>query len=405
MEIIRKRSIESFRESNLNMAGISKKKLKTKKGEVIKYTITYRDIFGKQHTSGIYDTIKEAKKHLWEFEKVETDTQNITFGMIFKQFLKRAEMKYAKNTYEIYAIYYNKYLKSLDDIKYECVNSLSLQSFFDDLENKSSPYVAQHVLKLSRAAFNYAKKHRIIKHNTFDEIEKIELPKADINHLTIEELKRVRDECKRSYPQYYALLYTFMGTGAREGELFALTKDDFIPKENCIRINKQYSQRTLLPYTKTTSSNRYVYFFDDLKEVLISHVQKLDSNSILLFPNSKGGYIDAHNFRKRVFYKLLKLCGITKRVRLHDLRGSYIDATLSSGLSIKFTQNNVGHARAETTTNIYARNNSDMINKAKNVLNTIFADDKKCEQNVSNDKKNKKCKVIQFPQKSSGAWK
>ena len=386
------------------MAGISKKQVKTKKGVVTKYTITYRDVFGKQHTHGNYDTIKEAKKHLSKFEYVNTDSKNVTFGMVFNQFLKRAELKYSKNTFDIYTIYYNKYLKPLDDIKYESVNSISLQGFFDDLENKTTPHVAQHVLKLSRAAFNYAKKHKIIRHNTFDEIEKINLPKADINHLTIEELKQVRDECKRSYPQYYALLYTFMGTGAREGELFALTKDDFIPKENCIRINKQYSQRTLLPYTKTTSSNRYVYFFDDLKEVLEKHIETLDPNNPILFPNSKGGYIDAHNFRKRVFYKLLELCEITKRVRLHDLRGSYIDTTLSSGLSIKFTQNNVGHARAETTTNIYARNNADMINKAKVVLNSIFSDSEKCEQNVSINEKSEKSNVIQFPRKSRGAW-
>ena len=42
------------------MAGISKKRIKTKNGEITKYTITYYDVFGKQHTSGIYDTIKES---------------------------------------------------------------------------------------------------------------------------------------------------------------------------------------------------------------------------------------------------------------------------------------------------------------------------------------------------------
>ena len=47
------------------MAGISKKRIKTKNGEVIKYTISYYDVFGKQHTSGIYDTIKEAKRDLF----------------------------------------------------------------------------------------------------------------------------------------------------------------------------------------------------------------------------------------------------------------------------------------------------------------------------------------------------
>ena len=48
------------------MAGISKKRIKTKKGYITKYTITYRDVFGKQHTSGVYETLKEAKKHLYE---------------------------------------------------------------------------------------------------------------------------------------------------------------------------------------------------------------------------------------------------------------------------------------------------------------------------------------------------
>lgn len=381
------------------MAGISKKRIKTKNGEVIKYTISYYDVFGKQHTTGIYDTIKEAKRDLWKFEEVETDSKSVTFGMIYKQFLKRAELKYAKNTFDIYKTYYNKYLKCLDDIKYESVNSISLQGFFDDLENKSTPYVAQHILKMSRAAFNYAKKHKIIKHNTFEDVEKIQPPKAKIFHLTIEELKIVLEECKRSYPQYYAVLYSFIGTGAREGELFALTKDDFLPDINGFDINKQYSQRTLLPYTKTSSSNRIAYYFDDLKKVLIEHIKTLDPNNPLLFPNTKGGYIDAHNFRKRVFYKLLELCGITKRVRLHDLRGSYIDMTLSSGLSIKFTQNNVGHARAETTTNIYARNNSDMIENAKTVLNSIFTNSQKYEQNESKIKNNTNSRVIYFPQK------
>ena len=73
--------------------------------------------------------------------------------------------------------------------------------------------------------------------------------------------------------------------------------------------------------------------------------------------------------------------------------------TLSSGLSIKFTQNNVGHARAETTTNIYARNNADMIKNAQSVLNEIFASPKKCEQKESINKKSANSKVIYFPQK------
>ena len=54
--------------------------------------------------------------------------------------------------------------------------------------------------------------------------------------------------------------------------------------------------------------------------------------------------------------------------------------TLSSGLSPKFTQNNVGHKRNSTTMDIYARNNTDMVNFAQYALNNAF---KKCEQNVN----------------------
>ena len=45
-----------------------------------------------------------------------------------------------------------------------------------------------------------------------------------------------------------------------------------------------------------------------------------------------------------------------------------------------------------------------MINKAKVVLNSIFSDSKKCEQNVSINENNKKSNVIQFPRKASGTW-
>lgn len=383
------------------MAGISKKRIRTKKGEVTKYVITYRDVFGKQHTAGRYDTLKEAKKHLADFENIKAGDRNITFGEIYSKFLQRAKTKYAQSTYDKYLIYYNKYLKKIENVKYHSVDSIALQGFFDKLEKETTPIVAFECLKISRASFNYAKKHKIISNNIFNDVESISLPKPNINHLTIEESKRILEECKKSYPQYYILLFVFIGTGAREGEIFALTKKDFIRDEKCLLINKQYTQRKLILKTKTESSNRKIYLFDSLANELEKHIASLKSENDLLFPNKTGGYIDAHNFRKRVFYKLLELCGINKRIRLHDLRGSYIDMVLSNGLSCKYAQNQVGHARTETTLNIYARNNADMIKSANYTLDNIFDNSKKCEPNVSQINKHEKSNVIQFPRKST----
>lgn len=380
------------------MAGISKKRIKTKTGEKVKYTITYTDIFGKRHTSGYYETKKEAQRDLWKFEEVKAD-KNITFGQIFKLFLDKAKIKYAMSTYDTYNIYYNKYLKQLDNIKYDSVNSIAIQGFFYDLEKNTTAHVAGHCLKLSSAATNYAIKHKLIDKNIFNEVERPKPPKADINHLTIEELKLILETCKKAYKEYYPLLFTFIGTGAREGEILALEKSDFNYKQGYIEINKQYTQGRLVHKTKTERSERKIFIFDELKEVLKEHIKTLKPDNPLLFPSKAGTYLHGGNFRKRVFYKLLELCGIYKRVRLHDLRGSYIDMVLSSGLSVKFAQNQVGHARTETTLNVYAQNNSDMILAATNQLNNIF---EKNQQKISKIKNEGNNKIIPFRKKQNG---
>ena len=381
------------------MAGISKKIIKTKKGIVTKYTITYYDIFGKQHTSGIYDTRKDAKKDLSKFENINPDSKNVTYGMIFKYYLDKVKKKYAINTIDNYTRYYETYFKQLDNVRYDKIDSIMWQNFFDDIEEKS-PYVAQDCLKMIKAAVNYCIKHNLLEYNVFNKVEKAELPKADINHLTIDEIKQVLSECKRSYSEYYALLYTFIGTGAREGEIFALTKDDFNYEEKTLTINKQFTKNHLVLKPKTSSSNRKIYIFADLAEIINEHIKTLYNDNPLLFPNKAGKYLNPNNLRTRFWYPLLKLCGIHKRVRLHDLRGSYIDMVLSSGLSVKFAQNQAGHAKSETTLNVYARNNNDMIEKATERIGGIFS--KKYEQKESKKENSPNKKIIQFPKRLTG---
>lgn len=375
------------------MAGISKKRIKTKSGEKIRYTISYTDVFGKQHTSGYYETKAEAKRDLKKFE-VPKANDKISYGYVFNTFLDKVKLKNSGGTFENYRRSYEKYLIKFNSVEYNKINSLYWQKFFDEIETSISPHVAQQCLKFAKAAVNWQIKHGNLDNNVFYKIEPIKPPKADINHLTIDELKRVLDECKRSYKECYALLYTFIGTGAREGEIFALEKTDFCADENCISITKQFTRNKLSQHPKTEHSNRKIYIFEDLKEVLVEHIKTLNPDNPLLFPNKAGNYINASNFRERFFYKLLKLCGINKRVRLHDLRGSYIDMILSSGLSVKFAQNQVGHARSDTTLNIYARNNHDMINLATDQLNSIF---KKTEQNLSKIENQENSKIILFP--------
>lgn len=379
------------------MAGISKKKIKKGDKVIIKYTISYRDVLGKQHTKGLYDTIKEAKRHLAEFEKVEAN-DNITYGTIFKKFLKRCENKCSYGTNLNYKNAYEYFFKKFDDVKYKKITSLEWENYFNESSKEKSPYAINYAISFAKSAVNYAIKHNLINNNIFDKIDKIDTPQADINHLNLKELKLILEKCKKAYPQYYTLLFTFIGTGAREGEIFALTKEDFDPINKTLKINKQFTRGKIFPHPKTKKSNRVIYIFNELNEILKNHIKTLPSNCDLLFPNSKGNYQHASNFRKRFFKPLLKLCKIEKRVRVHDLRGSYIDMTLSNGLSVKFAQNQAGHSKIEMTLNTYAKNNQDMIDNALEKIDNIF--NKKCENFVRTKNLPPNNKIIHFPKKS-----
>lgn len=53
------------------------------------------------------------------------------------------------------------------------------------------------------------------------------------------------------------------------------------------------------------------------------------TGTTILFPSKVNKYINVENFRNRVWKPLLIYAGITDRVKLHDLRGSYADIALT----------------------------------------------------------------------------
>ena len=366
------------------MASIRKKSYKNKKGIIVtKYYICYRDITGVQKSGGGYRTLQEAKKHLNDFTDITSADSDLRLKDIFNLFKKKCE-KYAQTTQNLYTMYYNKYFKPIEEVKYKKLNSIFLQNLFDEIE-KDSPYVAVICLKMCKSATNTAIKKKLIQENKFNSIDPIKLPKADINHLTADRIIKLLEIAKKEYcKKYYTMLYLMVGTGMREGEILALQKEDFNYKERTISVNKQYTHGELKQKPKTDSSIRTVYLFPDLAEAIQEYIKELEGN--ILFPNMNGGYINIDNFRRRFWTQLKKKAGITERIRLHDLRGSYIDLILSSGLSAKFAQSQVGHAKIQTTLDIYAQNNKDMVEKAEEKINKILGE--KCWKSVGKNTKN-----------------
>lgn len=378
------------------MAGISKKTYKTQKGIVIRYVITYRDYLGRQHTYGSFTTKKAAKNELQLFNNNNKNAASEpTIGLILEQYIKRCENKsLAKNTLRNYKRYYEKNLKCFHSIKYSKLDVIEFQNWLFELAQQESAFIADGCFKLWRAAFRYAKKFKQIQYNPFEELEGITLPKGNHNHFETEELLLLLEKCKYNFPDFYPLFFTLATTGMRIGEAMGLLREDINFNKNEIFVHRQYTAKEEKEKPKTDSSIRTIYIFPALAEVLKEHIKK-SPPSKFVFCNKKGNVLNLSNIRNRWYIPLLNLCGFSKDyARLHDLRGSNIDFSLTEGLSVKFAQNQHGHADSRTTLNNYAKNNNEMVRKAMEVYQNTF---QICEQNVSKKEKEKKTNILQFP--------
>ena len=357
------------------MAGITELNLVNSKGKPYKrYRITYYDIYGIKHTSPYYRTRALAAQDLYKYENVNPKSLNLTIGQMCNYYMENARAKHSKTTLLDTEAYIKNHLYKLFNVKYEKMSSIDLERFINDIAKEHTPNVANQALKKIKAIASYCHKHGLIKENKFKVVDNVPVEEKGHYALEMNELLEVLDSCLKLYPKHFAMIYTGVATGMRLGELSALTVDDvhFEEGNNSIHICKQYTKAMLLPHTKTKDI-RDVVIFDDLAEVLRNHIDNLPRGSKLLFPNEAGNYQNPSNIRNRKWKPLLAYVGITKRVRIHDLRGSYINLTLSNDLGVKFAQKQAGHKKSQTTLDVYADCNNDMKKKARVVLNEIFS--------------------------------
>ena len=173
------------------------------------------------------------------------------------------------------------------------------------------------------------------------------------NRLTIETLKDMAKKCKEKLPDFYCIFSIAYLVGMRLGEYSAICVEDIRPNRNEIYIDKQYTRRELKSRTKTYESTRVAKYPDELNDIIKWHRKKYNIFSGFLFRGKDNKPISQKTINRR-FKELLKLCGFPENyMRMHDLRGEYVDLMNSAGVPVPFISRNIGHARTATTNDIY----------------------------------------------------
>ena len=163
----------------------------------------------------------------------------------------------------------------------------------------------------------------------------------------------------------YMLIYLGLHTGARRGELHALTWDkiDFENKTILIDRTIEYSQGdTKGRFTTTkTDEDRTIRINDDnvkqLKRYKTWVKEKLlplrkDINEIPVFFASDFGILHSTQPNK-VFSTIVRQAGLKHR-RFHDMRHTHASNLIAEEIYPPKIQKRLGHAKLETTMKIYA---------------------------------------------------
>lgn len=147
-------------------------------------------------------------------------------------------------------------------------------------------------------------------------------------------------------PIYYYAFEVLYWTGVREGELLALTPEDFDFEKHTLRINKSYQRlrgRDVITTPKTAAGARTIaipgFLCDEMKDCLRVHYDIRPGDRI--FPMTKHGLFKNMESES-------KAAGV-KRIRIHDLRHSHVSLLINQGFSAFEIGKRVGHSGEKIT--------------------------------------------------------
>lgn len=254
-------------------------------------------------------------------------------------------------------------IKSKDIIKWQ--NELL---GYRDVDGK--PYSQTYLKTIHNqmsAIMNFAVKYYDLSENPVAKAGSIGVNEApEMQFWTLDEYTKFADVMMNEPVLYYCFEVLYW-TGIREGELLALTFDDFDLDNKTISITKTFQVvkgEELVGPPKTAKGRRVVSMPDKLCEEIKDYFAMCyDKNNERAFPVTKSGLI-------RAMLKGAKKAGV-KKIRIHDLRHSHVSLLISLGFTPVEIAKRVGH-ESITITYKYAHMFPNAQEKMMSSLNSLM---------------------------------
>lgn len=357
-------------------AGTIRKKTITRGGKEYtyweaRYTTGYDPGTGKQIQKTITGkTQREVSKKLKEATAaLDAGTYIAPSKMTVGEWLDIWEKEYLlgvkpSTLYSYKAVIRNHLKPKLGAIKLEALSPHEIQTFYNELTQSLSAKTVKNIHGIFHKALQKAVLNGYIRFNPAANCELPQRIKKEIQPLDEAQIKAFLKAIKES--QYEDLYIVTLFTGMREGEVCGLMWDCVDMKAGTMTINKQLqyirSSKGQYRMVPTKNSKGRTITLPPFVISVLRRVQKKQlenrlhygecwEDSGFVFTDDLGQHLKPQNVYRE--YKRIVAAIGCPNARFHDLRHSYAVAAIRSGDDIKTVQENLGHATAAFTLDVY----------------------------------------------------
>lgn len=191
-----------------------------------------------------------------------------------------------------------------------------------------------------------------------------------VEYLNLAEIKKLKKFALRGRSRHFTSRYmilTAIYTGARLGEIQALTWNDINWVKHEITINKSwdYVDGGKFKPTKSESSNRTIR----VNQEFLNIIKELKpNNSTMIFMNQYHR-IPSSNAVNKTLRNIMKKAELSKKdFHFHSLRHAHVAYLLSQGADLTIISKRLGHADTTVTSKVYAYLVDEYKDKAENQI-------------------------------------
>lgn len=249
-----------------------------------------------------------------------------------------------------------------DDIA-QWVGNLAVGEYPVELhwDRKAKPLSPRSIKSIVRVVFagvlEYAVKARYLMENPAREVEVPKPEYKDLVFLNIPEIEHLAKSAEVVGRPVDGLIIRFQSyVGTRINESFALQVGDLDLANRQIRIRRTWKNSAKAQRLGPPKSGkpRTVAIPKFLVKPLREQIRG-QPETAYVFRAAKGGHVNDHNWRRRIWRKAVELSGLqdVEGLTPHSLRHSYAAIAIKAGADVKILQRQMGHTSASLTLDVY----------------------------------------------------